>query len=99
MGKCLKKGVLECILRILPVFRDPICRSQKCAEVTVSELSEGIDISVLCRHDQRLVTHLSQTAADYGVVVRQHSLIHSQRPFSRGNAGIASCTRWLSRCG
>ena len=37
----------------------PICRSQKCAEVTVSELREGTDISVLCSHDQRLVAHLS----------------------------------------
>src|SRR5580700_1983079 len=59
MGKSLKKGVLECILGIFPVSGDPICRSQKCAEVTVSELSEGINISVLCSHDQRLVAHLS----------------------------------------
>jgi hypothetical protein len=59
LGKSLKKGLLEKIRSIFPVSYDPICRSQKCAEAMVSELCEGIDISVLCSHDQRLVAHPS----------------------------------------
>ena len=93
MGDKNARSILQCEN---PLHRGHIILEGRLRLLDDADIEAVLDKNVVDAFPARTVRPGAVNEDDIRRLRRQHSLIHRERPFSRGNAGIASCTRGLS---